>query len=65
MTSEQMRLLHPMRPQTTAETLCNVVNLAWTVWPLSAARAAFVGYCEAFSAAIDPLPTDFCVGPWR
>lgn len=63
MTPEQLRQLRPLRPQTPAETLCNAANLAWTVWPLSAVRAAVVGYCEAFSAAIDPLPRDFCLGP--
>jgi len=63
MTPEQLRLLCPLRPQTPAETLCNVANLAWTVWPLSAVRAAAIGYCEAFLAVIDPLPRDFCQCP--
>lgn len=59
---ELFRRLSPLRPQTPAETLCKAANLAWTVWPLSAVRAAVVGYCEAFSAAIDPLPRDFFLG---
>jgi hypothetical protein len=60
MTPEQMRLLHPLRPQTPAEQMVNVINLAWTCWPLSVVHAAVVGYCETFSAVLDPLPADFC-----
>jgi hypothetical protein len=65
MTPEQLRLLCPLRPQTPVETLCNVANLAWTVWPFSAVHAAAIGYCEAFLAVIDPLPRDFCQCPGR
>jgi hypothetical protein len=54
MTPEQLRTLFPLRPRTPTERLCSVANLAWTIWPLSAVRAAVFGYCETFSEVIDP-----------
>jgi hypothetical protein len=64
MTPTQRRLLHPLRPQAPGEKLCNLINLAWTLWPLSVCHAAMLAYCETFSAVLDPLsPGDFYLGP--
>lgn len=64
MTPKQRRLLHPLRPPAPGEMLCNLISLAWTVWPLSACHAAMLAYCETFSSVLDLLsPGDFYLGP--
>lgn len=65
MTPQQLRLLFPLRPQTATETARNLVSLAFTIWPLSAIHAAWTGYCETFSAALDPMPRDVFLWPDR
>lgn len=59
MTPEQMLLLHPLTRQTPAQELRNALQALMLCWPLSIVKAAVDGYCEAFVAALDPLPANF------
>lgn len=56
MTPEQQRLLCPLTPQTPAQQVVNAASALSLAWPFSIARAAVMGYCETFVAALDPMP---------
>lgn len=54
MTPQQLRLLCPLTPQTPVQKVVNLLSAISLSWPFSIARAAIIGYCEAFVAVLDP-----------
>lgn len=63
MTPQQRRLLYPLTPQTPEQQLVNLISAISLAWPFSIVRAAVLGYCEAFTAVLDPLSLHDACGP--
>jgi hypothetical protein len=63
MTPQQRRLLCPLTPQTPVQTVANAAAALSLAWPFSIARAAAIGYCETFTAVLDPISLPAACGP--